>query len=221
MWQKLNKQGISGTMLRALMNLYSGTMSQAKTHASTTDWLEITVGVCQGCVISSLLYAIFINPLIERFQALNRGLLLVDKTAFSALAYADDISLLAGNSEDLQALLNESAAVSDELAFRFNVKKTKVQVFHASPGTLCNVTLYGDPIEQVQSFRYLGIPFQSNGKWNEAKADLLRRATTALRRVLPFNPDHDCLSVEIKERSYTAKSRSVIEYATAIFGHHI
>ena len=196
-------------------------MGQAKTHASMTDWFTITAGVRQGCVTAPLLYAIFINPLIKRVKALQVGILLDATTAVCILGYADDMSLLAGNTDDLQLLLNESATVSDELAFRFNVKKTKVQVFHASPGTPCKVTLYGDVIEQVQSFRYLGIPFQSNGKWNEAKADLLRRATTALRRVLPFNPDHDSLSVEIKELVYTAKSRSVIEYASAIIGHHI
>ena len=175
-------------------------------------------GVRQGCMLSPLLYSIFINPIVQRINQLHLGVEIAGERT-SILLYADDMVLIADNPNDMQRMLDEALEFSRDYAFDFNVDKTKAQAFYPSKTVRFAPHLGGVQIESVTQFRYLGIILQSNGQFKLAKADLLQRATTAMRRVLPFDPDHSCLTVHMREQIFFAKARSVIEYGCPIFGH--
>jgi len=55
-------------MWRVLRNLYEGVKSRIRINASDTAWFELAEGLRQGCVLSPLLYAIFINSLADALK---------------------------------------------------------------------------------------------------------------------------------------------------------
>ena len=70
------------------------------------DWFKIGKGVCQGCVLSPCLfnfYAEYImwNAQLDEAQA---GIKIAGRN-ISNLSYADDITLMAKNKEELKSLL--------------------------------------------------------------------------------------------------------------------
>ena len=72
---------------------------------SFSRWFGVTQGLKQGCILSPILFNIFINTLVTDIKALDVGID-IDGEKFAILLYADDIVLLAANENDLQLLLD-------------------------------------------------------------------------------------------------------------------
>ena len=74
LWKRLLDVGLSGRILRVLLNLYDKAESAVMVNGILSRWFESGVGVRQGCVLSPLLFSIFINPLIEELRATGAGI---------------------------------------------------------------------------------------------------------------------------------------------------
>ncbi len=73
------------------------------------------------------------------------------------LLYADDLTLMSHTPAGLQKQLDVLQAFCCERQLIVNVKKTKVVVFEARK-SMCQAFQYeGEAIEQLNSFKYLGV----------------------------------------------------------------
>ena len=70
------------------------------------EWFDVSCGLKQGCVLSIILFNLYINDLIVKIDSLNLGIE-IDGEKVGMLVHADDIVLLAENEEELQQLLHE------------------------------------------------------------------------------------------------------------------
>ena len=61
-----------------------------------TDWFNLDSGLKQGCILSCIMFNIYVNSLIDDIHALNIGID-IDNDKFAILLYADDVILLAEN----------------------------------------------------------------------------------------------------------------------------
>ena len=66
-----------------------------------TEWFKVMNGLKQGCMLSPLLFNLFINDLVEAINSLGVG-----QEKVSVLLYADDLVLVAETEADLQKLLD-------------------------------------------------------------------------------------------------------------------
>ena len=97
--------GIPDHLTCLLRNLYAGQEATVRTGHGITDWFQIGKRVCQGCILSSCLFNLYAQYIMQNagLDDAQAGI----KTAgrnINNLKYADDTTLMA-ESEDLKSLL--------------------------------------------------------------------------------------------------------------------
>ena len=167
LWKRLNETGISGKMFGAIKSLYSAVSSCVRINSFKTDWFEVKTGLRQGCILSPLLFNLYINDLVIYLKSMNIGVCFNDETV-CILLYADDVVLLAENAQDLQLLLN---ALNDWCNTNdMCINSTKSNIVHFRPASIrrTDVTFNcGDTILKVaEQYTYLGIVLSEHLDYN-------------------------------------------------------
>src|SRR5579872_5109962 len=110
LWEKLAEYGISGKMWRVLRSIYENVESSVLVNDNHTRFFSINVGLRQGCLLSPILFAIYINGLAEEINCLDLGVKLVIRRnrSISNLLFADDIVLISDKQEKLQQLMDKT-----------------------------------------------------------------------------------------------------------------
>ena len=60
LWKILKEMGIPDHLTCILRNLYAGQEATTRTGHGTADWFQIGKGVCQGCILSSGLFNLYV-----------------------------------------------------------------------------------------------------------------------------------------------------------------
>ena len=87
----MRNKGPSEVMVRAAMSLYDGVKTRVRVGSAYSEKFEIKVGVCQGSVLSPLLFAIVVDVITENVKKVANELL-----------HADDLVLMSEKMEDLK-----------------------------------------------------------------------------------------------------------------------
>ena len=102
--ESLLVKGISGKMWRVVRNLYQEVGSCVRLGKEKTDWFSLEVGLRQGCILSPVLFAVFIDRLAEEVKKVGGAR--YGEIMLSLLLFADDIVLVADSPKVLQKMLN-------------------------------------------------------------------------------------------------------------------
>ena len=131
LWVKLHQAGIQGKMWRMITSIYKKVQSCVLVEGVTTRWFEVEVGVRQGCVVSPVLFSIFVDGLARKIQESGLGVEIEgdSQDKLGLLMYADDIVLIAKNEKELQKMIDIVVNYSHEWRFELNSKKTEVVIF--------------------------------------------------------------------------------------------
>ena len=89
-----------GRLWRVLRNIYKQVVSSVLLGDTRTAWFWIEVGLRQGCILSPILFNLFINDLRDIVQDLGKEVKFGDGRV-SVLFFADDIVVLAESKVDL------------------------------------------------------------------------------------------------------------------------
>ena len=65
LWKILRDMGIPNHLICLLRNLYAGQEATVRTGHGTTDWFQIGKGVCQGCILSSCLFNLYAEFIMQ------------------------------------------------------------------------------------------------------------------------------------------------------------
>ena len=111
---KLLENKIDGSFFRLIKSLYANSKCAVKLSKSRTEFFSYSRGVRQGCVLSPILFNLYINELATIFENANSDpFILPNGTKLSCLLYADDLIILSKN-QDLDsknALMNFKTGV--------------------------------------------------------------------------------------------------------------
>ena len=147
--------------------MYTSVKSCVRNCNNYSEYFECAIGLRQGEVMSSIMFAMFINDL-ELFLCndINSGLTLNDAT-FILLLFADDMVVLGKSVNDLQQSLDLLKQYCDNWDLEVNILKTKTMVFRKRGDIFENEKWYfdGNLLQTVDDFNYLGTCFNYTGSF--------------------------------------------------------
>jgi hypothetical protein len=173
---KLASLEVSSKFLSIIRNMYSkGFLSVQCTQDSITPHFPSCIGVRQGDNLSPTLFNVYVNDIPMLFDSSCHPAKFGDLT-LSCLLFADDLLIFSESSSGLQRALNKLGSYCDTWALKINTAKTKVMnITQRSAEELTLFKIGGSEIGLVNSFKYLGIEFASDGRMTAAKKDLYMR----------------------------------------------
>lgn len=216
LWSVLWDMGVRGKAWRILRKVYSATESAALVEGSPSAFHPVSAGVRQGDPLSPLLFIIFIDGLAAALRETGVGLNLGDSTLVDLL-FADDVALLSDTVEGLQTLINVVDNYCRKWRLILNTGKTKVVVFNPSrEGVHYEWDYRGESLEQVPSYKYLGVWFHESLSWKLHIEKLVAKGSkecTKFTRVFAMRN----LPLGIKVRVWTTMIRTMLEYGAAVW----
>jgi hypothetical protein len=163
---KLYELGIKGKIWSLINDCHQGTSSAIIVNQTQSRWFSVDKGVRQGGVLSTFLYLVFINDLINELESgsHNTGILNVKS---SCPSLADDISLIGLSPVGLQSSLDIAYAYSYKWRFSFNASKSCILKFRGKRNKVDTNFVWhlGQAlIPCLEVYNHLGIEIHQNFK---------------------------------------------------------
>ena len=137
-------------------------------------------GVKQGCNLSPTLANLYQNDLHDIFDD-SCGPVSMGNITFNSLSWADDLVLCSTTPQGLQRCLNKLESYSTRWGLTVNERKSKCMTFSTGQNRTPTISHYNDKkLDHVNSFTYLGIDLQSNGKYKSAIQSRICKANRAI-----------------------------------------
>ena len=96
LWSCLQSVGVNGRFLRFLQALYDRNACREKVNGHIIEEFEVHTGLRQGCVLSLLLFSLYINSVVKRLKEDRCGVESGDEIV-PGLLFADGTCLVASD----------------------------------------------------------------------------------------------------------------------------
>ncbi|KAK0138454.1 Transposon TX1 uncharacterized protein [Merluccius polli] len=126
LWKVMERFGFSAGLIAKIKVLYSDIESVLKFNGGLCAPFRVHRGVRQGCALSGMLYALSLEPLLQKIRSSVRGLLLPGFNSRLVLsAYADDVIVFIKDQQDVHVLNSVIEKFSVVSAARVNWRKSE------------------------------------------------------------------------------------------------
>ena len=219
LWEKLSTLGLQGNILNCLIALYENVKCCVRINGSLTDWFPVDIGVKQGCILSPILFAMYINDLTLAIKALDKGVS-IDQEKISILLYADDIVLISDTEEELQEMLNLVHSWCQQWKLDINADKTKIVHFRnpAVPLTSYRFCCGPHPLEVTKEYKYLGLVLTEWLDFNVTVKHLALHANRALGAIIAKCKVLGGFPYKCFTKLFESLVLPILMYATAVWG---
>ena len=128
-----------------------------------TKPFRISTGLREGCVLSPILFNLFVNDLPASIAATKEGVQFGDSN-ISSLLYADDLVMIADSEQALQTLLGKVHEWCSLWSIKVNSKKSAIVHFRLRSHLLTSARFtLGELVIPISShYIYLGIPLDDH-----------------------------------------------------------
>ena len=220
LWDKLSRMGLRGKMMTALHGIYSNVQCCVRINSVTTQYFNVSSGLKQGCLISPILFNLFINDLILELKESGCGIDIGAEELICVLCYADDLVFIADNAEELQTMLNVLKKWCERWAMDINTKKT--QVVHFRPTSLPKtdtVFTFGDvPLAIAEKYKYLGLILTEHLDYDKTAALVAKSAGRALGLMIAKAKAYGGLPYDCYTKLFNSLVQPIIDYGAAVWG---
>lgn len=152
----LIERGLPAPITRLLLDMYMQQRVRTSFNEAHSKCFSVSNGVRQGGVISPILFTLYTDTLLRKLEANGLGCH-IGHQYYGALAYADDLTLLAPTGQMLQQMLRVCEEFGNEYYIKFNTQKTVCMLF-----TKCNddppdwINFCGESVNWAHSVKHLG-----------------------------------------------------------------
>lgn len=170
--RKLKNHGINGKLYLWIENWLCGRFQSVVLNGIKSSWREVLSSVIQGSVLSSILFAIYINDIDLSLEDLKTMI----------IKFADDCKFgrPIENPKDNEVLQNEINNIekwSNENSMKIHHDKTFV-IHFGKNNNKAKYTLYGKEIKSIEEVRDLGIIISSNCKVSNHVDSIVKKANS-------------------------------------------
>ena len=173
LWETMSKWGYGGKVLNIVKRLYEGAETKYRFQGIESESIRLRVGLKQGCVLSPMLFSIYIMELGHLLEQSGLGVE-VGEARIPGLFFADDIVLTGRDGEELQRLLNIVGQFGEERKLEFNPSKSKIMVNWREPTTTQRWDIqgvrvgegnkYSVRVGECEEYKYLGVVMRLRGR---------------------------------------------------------
>ena len=172
----MNHYNINANLIRVIQNLYDKASSAACLNGDIRDWFRTTIGVRQGCLLSPILFNVFLENIMTDALDDHQGTVSIGGRTITNLCFADNIDGLAGTRQELDNLVRRLDSSSTAYGMVISASKTKLMT-NSNRGIPSDIFANVEKLETVENFKYLGAIISDEG----SKPEVLSRiaVTTA------------------------------------------
>ena len=170
LFMKLKRIGIQEKMYKIIENMYSEVYSSVKVGSYLTKMFECPTGVRQGCMLSPLLFILFLNELVGKLEQSDpRGIQLSPSiNEIQMLMYADDIAIFANTIDGLQRKIDIIQDYCEEWNLSVNLKLKLLFDWYGGMISRDEKWYFKDKkIEVASHYKYLGVTMSCRNKWTK------------------------------------------------------
>ena len=131
LWKVLQEYGVNGQLLRAIKSFYCRPEVCVRVNGKQSKPFHVGVGLRQGCVLSPLLFIVYMNWIDKCSQADECAT--IGNCKISRLLFADDLVLLSSTESGLQRALNSFADACNTAGMKISTAKTEVLHLSRNP----------------------------------------------------------------------------------------
>ena len=237
LWYRLWHMGIKGKMFRILYHLYD-TMSRCAWHNNeTSNYFVGDLGLGEGDPLSPLLYTLFVNGLLQEVWEKHPGVPLPtnpggnkpgtttsepesvsDTPNLVALMLADDLVGVADTEEEIKLMAQTIHKYSCKWRFQLSPSKSAVVVFGNPPAKKASPKVHFGTSELpvLDAYRYLGVVFSKDCKWDSHIASVIDKAVTSVNMLSDFFGNRR-VKFGVKRAMLLALIRPGVEYASEVW----
>lgn len=217
LFYKLSCMGMSSKIIRILKLLYENTSSRIWDGISFSEYFTVETGVKQGCILSPVLFSLYLNDLP---QILPGGVHIAD-TNIKILLYADDIVILSDNPTGLQDMIDTLQEYCKTWSLKVNLSKSKILIFRNGPRIATDLSwqFENNSIEIVNSYTYLGVGITYNLSFKKYLQNRLSSSKMAVNSTWSKYIAHPKISKENKLKIFDACAKSIMFYAAQVWGY--
>ncbi len=154
----LSRAGVCGPLLMWFRSYLSGRRERVVLEGVSSSLVEVSSGVPQGSILGPLLFLLTVNPITE--ISISRG---AELLLFAHVFRSIKCNL------DQTALQSDATLIEEWMStrnLRLSSSKTKCMVIsrQREPPVLA-LKVSGQPIEQVKTYKYLGVTISEDLSW--------------------------------------------------------
>lgn len=218
----LQRVGVHGKMFQTLKSMYQHVKASVRVGSKITDYFECVSGVRQGCVLSPLLFSIFLSELQGELLGCGaRGIdIFADPIGILLLMYADDIALVSDSVVDLQKKIDCLEHYCKKWGLTVNMDKTKVVVFKNGGFVKSSEKWFyaGNKVQVESSYNYLGVIFSSTLNWSKCVENLSGKALRAVAGIRKLYFRLQGLPVDTLFKIFDTKVKPILLYGSEVWG---
>lgn len=193
---------------------------QVKIGEMLSDPFDANQGVRQGCILSPILFNIFISdlPNILNDPENDPAKIGILKT-LSCILWADDLVMLSETKEGLTKMVEKLASFASENGLKINADKTKCMIFNKSSRHIrCTISCGDLIINSTRVYKYLGFLVTPSGEVTTGIKDLKSRALYALVQLRKKMGDHFREDFRVSLYLFDTLIKPIILYCSDFWG---
>ena len=160
--------------------MYENNQMYLKLSSGLTQLFETTTRVKQGCVLSPLIFNLFINDLPDQYDDQCDPVILNNRKV-QALMFADDVMVLSQSANGLKRAISVTVKYFNDINLAINFTKSQVMIFNVRGALLDKdadhvFSADGQKLKVVKEYTYLGIKLNPSGVASHGATELFLKA---------------------------------------------